>query len=233
MGKSKFSKNENDIKIYKEKFKNRLEQLMEEKGVKKSNLAKSLGIDGDTMNNYLNGDTLPTGTNIVKLSKHFKVSASYLLGETDAREADNVENFKKYGINEVTLKNLEQINELNKRFDNRYSDIVERVLTNADLYANMLKQTEEILNAYSDKNFLEEYNPILLKIVTQSNKKDIDEIADILSCQKFLEVYHNYLESKLIETSATNIGELYLENRLKKLEVEMRKIQKKLRTCKK
>lgn len=241
MAKSSFSKNKKedrteDIKIYKEKFKNRLEQLMEEQGIKKTNFKFLMGIDGETMNNYLNGDTLPNGTNIVKLSKHFNVSASYLLGETDVRKADNVENFKKFGINEEALKNLEQINSLNGKFDNKYLDMIERVITNPDLYANLLKQTEAILKTYSDDNFLGENNSVdnkINKIILEHNKKDIDKIVDILCCQKFLEVYHNYVDMKLIESSITNISRIYLEERLKMLEDEMKRTKKKLYTCKK
>lgn len=65
---------------------NRLKQLMEEKGLVQTDIAKLLGVTRQSVSAYLNCIHPLDSEQIIILSKYFNVSADYLLGLSDLRE---------------------------------------------------------------------------------------------------------------------------------------------------
>lgn len=68
-----------------EKFKYRLEQLMEEHKRTQTDLGKIANCSRQTIGNCMYGRSEPDATMLLALSQEFKCSVDYLLGTTDAR----------------------------------------------------------------------------------------------------------------------------------------------------
>jgi transcriptional regulator with XRE-family HTH domain len=65
------------------RFAERLEELMEKKGVTPYKVSKDTGIGQSTFTRWKQQEILPDGANLLKLSQYFNVSSDYLLGKTD------------------------------------------------------------------------------------------------------------------------------------------------------
>lgn len=65
------------------KLPERLEELIAERSLNASALAKHLEVSVSTVTRYLKGDRLPTFKNFVKLLEFFNCSADFLIGLTD------------------------------------------------------------------------------------------------------------------------------------------------------
>ena len=66
-------------------FKDRVIQLMKEKDLKQTTLAEAIGLTQATLSRNLNGIHEPKADVVNKMAEYFKVSADYLLGNTDDR----------------------------------------------------------------------------------------------------------------------------------------------------
>ncbi len=66
----------------------RLKALREEKNISQDDLATELGISRLSVGNYERGVRTPEAETIIKLAKHFSVSADYLLGLSDVKSLD-------------------------------------------------------------------------------------------------------------------------------------------------
>lgn len=67
----------------------RLRKLMEDRQVKREDLAQAIGVSSVAIGQYYNGETLPTIDKLIKIANYFKVSTDYLLGKTDV-ETTNI-----------------------------------------------------------------------------------------------------------------------------------------------
>lgn len=64
-------------------FTERLNELIEEKGITKADLAKEIGASKALVTIWTQGKSLPTIVYLVKLADYFNVCADYLLGRKD------------------------------------------------------------------------------------------------------------------------------------------------------
>lgn len=67
----------------KNKFKQRLKELREEKGLSIEGLAKAVNVSAACISRWENGLRIPNIDSIILLCEFFKVSADYLIGLTD------------------------------------------------------------------------------------------------------------------------------------------------------
>ena len=66
-----------------EKFTERLNELIEEKGIQKQELAKAIGASKALVTIWTQGKSYPTLHYLVKLADYFNVCTDYLLGRKD------------------------------------------------------------------------------------------------------------------------------------------------------
>lgn len=66
------------------KFGDILQSLLEEEGLKQSDLAEGIGVSQRAVSKWVTKVSEPTETSIYKCAKFFEVSADYLIGLEDA-----------------------------------------------------------------------------------------------------------------------------------------------------
>jgi transcriptional regulator with XRE-family HTH domain len=64
-------------------FGRRIKELLQEKRIKQSDLAKNLNVTEACISYWVNGKKQPTADNIIAVCQFFDVTADYLLGLTD------------------------------------------------------------------------------------------------------------------------------------------------------
>ena len=65
------------------RFGNKVEELLKEKGMTKYKLAKETGISKSILSDYCKGTVQPTADIIIIVAKYFEVSTDYILGVED------------------------------------------------------------------------------------------------------------------------------------------------------
>lgn len=70
-------------------FSERLSQILQEKGIRASLLAKETGISQGLISEYKNGIKLPTAQNLVKIADRLDCSVDWLLGRTNRPEVNH------------------------------------------------------------------------------------------------------------------------------------------------
>ena len=65
------------------KFGERLKQLMIDNGISQETLAKAIGYSQRAVSKWVNNQSEPTATAIVKCAEYFSVSFDFLLGSED------------------------------------------------------------------------------------------------------------------------------------------------------
>ena len=72
-------------------FSERLKQLKKNMDVSSVNLAKSLGIQKQSVSTWENKKTIPSTDKLVELADYFNVSIDYLAGRTDNPDINKTE----------------------------------------------------------------------------------------------------------------------------------------------
>ena len=67
----------------------RLRYLLEERDMNQNQLAKATKLQRQTISNYTNGQSVPDGNNLIKISKALNVSVDYILGLSDVESIDS------------------------------------------------------------------------------------------------------------------------------------------------
>ena len=67
-------------------FKERLNELREEREIRKAEFARQIGLDSSTINRYESGEREPDNEKLTRIADYFNVSIDYLLGRTDDKE---------------------------------------------------------------------------------------------------------------------------------------------------
>lgn len=205
----------------KEIFGKVLDELMQEKDLTNTALSEKVKIDRTTIGKYRNGDTFPEVDNCIKLANYFDVSISYLLGETKVRKADNIVIGERLGIDDQAIQNIESIKIFNQKFDNnQYNDIFSDIFTNIDLYKNVVNGINEILQYRLDK---------IESSTTEKEKLKLEHYTELLACQKFLELYHEYNAKKLFNQGILNFDKAHLLQEKNELELKLKKINNRLK----
>ena len=65
------------------RFGNKVEELLKEKGITKYKLAKETGISKSILSDYCKGTVQPTADIIIIIARYFDVSTDYILGVED------------------------------------------------------------------------------------------------------------------------------------------------------
>lgn len=65
------------------RFKERLNQLLEERGISQKELAQRINVDETAMSRYVNGTRTPRIDILTNIAKEFDVSIEYLIGEEE------------------------------------------------------------------------------------------------------------------------------------------------------
>ena len=113
----------------------RIKDLLAERGMNQEELAEKLGVNGSTINRYLSGQTEKLSTeNIVEMARIFNVSTDFLLCLTDIPFKTNYD-IEKLGLNADAAKTL-----LRKEYD---MDILNTLLTMRD-FKVMVNQLSEL-----------------------------------------------------------------------------------------
>ena len=187
-------------------------------------LAKKTKLSKDTLQGYLNtrNSSLPDLDKIIVLARFFKVSVSYLIGETDIRNADNIFICEKLGINDKTIENLEKIKKINQKYNNDYFGLINDVIINPSLYNRIIENTEILLNEDLHKNIQEVIEKNSNRVIGKNNL-EYDDFVNILISQKFLELYNNYI----ILRTPVNVGKLELEQEIYNLKKQLKIAEKK------
>lgn len=122
-------------------FSERLKQLRIENGENQSDIASVLGVSVQSYSAY-EGAREPKYELLVKLAKHFNVSADYLLGVSDTKRPENEDIAKRLGLSETAINLLE----------NKYSIARENSLT---LTINTLLEDQYVLRLLSQYLYYE------------------------------------------------------------------------------
>ena len=84
----------------------RIDQLRDEKGWMKAELAKRIGVHPSQIGRIISGDTASISSDIlIGLTKEFGVSADYILGLTPVRTPKNSD-ISELGLSEVAVRKL-------------------------------------------------------------------------------------------------------------------------------
>ncbi len=205
----------------KKSFGNILKMLIDENNLDNSKLSRKTKIDRNYIACYIKGTKEVPLTHLITLANFFDVSVSYLIGETEIRNANDICMGEELGLNDEGIDNLKTIKGINEKYNNKYSSLVNRVITNTNLYNSIIKQTELMLNNKVN-------NDVKNKLGEKSKlAKDLeyDDYADIFVCQKFLETYHSFISFQ----TPCNLSKLQLEKQERELKKQLRQIQTKLK----
>lgn len=214
-----------EFKKIKNNFSNVLKMLMKENSLDNTKLAKKTGINRNTISLYLkNDDKNVKLQHLLTLASFFNVSVSYLVGETETREADDIYIGKELGLNDKGIKNLKEIKSINEKDGNTYSSLVDEVITNTTFYKSLIKNTHLMVDNNLNKQIETELGkPKVLAPDLQGN-----DYADIFVCQKFLEIYHLYITFQ----TPCNLSKLQLEKEEVELKKRLRQVQNQLKRYK-
>ena len=92
----------------------RLKQIMEQRGIKASQIADSAGITRPVMSRYLSKRSGISAENLIKLSQHLNVSPDWLLNGSDAPESIKMSKDVSVDKNETIAVQRELIERLKK-----------------------------------------------------------------------------------------------------------------------
>lgn len=203
-------------------FGNRLDMLMKEEIINATDLARKTGIDRNEIGKCKNGIKFPTTENLIKLADFFGVSTSYLLGETDARNADDVLIGNELGVDNLVINNIKEINKINNKYDNKYKDILGEVLTNAQLYEILLNKIDLGVQYYSNEGYKKEFD-----INTSIFYMKMSDYIEFNMTQEIKNYVGNYLINKYLWID--DVDEIWAEDRIKGLKREIRNIKEALK----
>ena len=203
-------------------FGNRLDMLMNEEIINNTDLARKTGLDRNEIGKYKKGIKFPTTENLIKLADFFGVSTSYLLGETDARNADDVLIGNELGVDNLVINNIKEINKINNKYDNKYKDILGEVLTNAHLYEILLNKIDLGVQYYSNEGYKKEFD-----INTSIFYMKMSDYIEFNMTQEIKNYVGNYLFNKYLWIN--DVDENWAEVRIKGLKREIRNIKEALK----
>lgn len=204
------------------KFCNRFNNLLNDNSLTVTKLAKNTGIPRETLERYKNNPSESLSfKNVIILAQYFNVSVSYMVGETDTKKVEDIEIGNNLSIDQKTIDNLRKIKEINLKSNNKYKDLLSDVITNPELYNELLQQTEIKLNKDSKAT--------VNKLIQEKAKKEFgkydtykyEDFANILICHKFLDCYKTYMTFK----SPVSLGKNQLEAREIELRRELKAVQ--------
>jgi len=118
-------------------LKDRLKELRKKNNLTQSNVAAFLGISEAAYGYYEQGRNEPSLSNLKKLADKYKVSISYLIGESNESTINEIDKLIKYiGVNNSSLFNVEQWKKLNLQdiieLENHFEWVVQKAMRRQD-----------------------------------------------------------------------------------------------------
>lgn len=101
----------------KNKFSDRLEDLLTEREVKAKDLAKSIGVSVGILTGYKNAINAPSVSKLKKIADFFGVSTDYLLGESECKAPHDEEIHNITGLSEEAIRALKLMAAADRRVD--------------------------------------------------------------------------------------------------------------------
>ena len=154
-------------------FKIRLKELIDEKKIKKINLAVAINVDKSNITNWLNKDNkrLPPSDKLQELANYFDVTISYLLGNTDNKSADNEIIGKRLGMSDESIAVREEIKnttvygkkfekEIKNVFGFNHTDVSNYISSNIGLVDVFYGEALKVLSYYNGGNFKNSFDSL-------------------------------------------------------------------------
>lgn len=211
------------------KFKKNLESLMAEKNMDGVTLAKKIGITNSNISRYLSGESTPTADTLLKMARALKVTVSYLLGETNVRNIDDTAISARFDIDDNVIENLKKIKKINEKFENKYNDILGELLTNPDLYKDIVKNIDDTLKYKEDGSFRNEIDEKMR--IKYFKTLSFEELRKSEATGTFIYTYKEYIEKKERENGIPKLSKRDIEFKIRRLRskiYEFEKIKNKL-----
>ena len=190
-------------------FKDRLRELMNEKGINTpEDLSPKLPIfiHPNTIRNYLKGKSPKDFEKYEILASFFGVTTDYLQGYSNAKTIDiNIKNIcNKYGLNEISLSALELINRRNIDFNFQEINTINYLLEDI-----MINKQNSIVKAITDYLFFDSNSKTKIKIQTRINgtNENIRTSTDLLLDLVFFEDIKsklNFLKTEIKKEGENN-----------------------------
>ena len=210
---------------YIKEFGKRLKLLIKEENISPEQLGKKSGVDKSRIYKYIDeyiDDNIDTKTStIIKLSNSLNTSVSYLIGETDVRNADDTALGKRFNIDGQVIENLEKIKKINEKYENKYSDLLAELLTSPELYNNLVESIDTLLKYKENGSVRSELDKkMIFKNLTITELVRAEVIGSI-----FYE-YNRYVEKKEDEYGYSHLTKRDLEVKARRLRSEAYRLEK-------
>ena len=169
-------------------FRIRLKELIDEKKIKKINLAVAINVGKTSISNWLNKDNkrLPPSDKLQELANYFDVTVSYLLGDTDNRNANNETIGKRLGMDDKSIAVREEIKnttaygkkfeeEIKKIFGFNPTEIANYLTSNIGLVDVFYGEALKVLSYYNGGNFKNSFDSLFNEMEVELTENELLE----------------------------------------------------------
>ena len=169
-------------------FKIRLKELIDEKKIKKINLAVAINVGKTSISNWLNKDNkrLPPSDKLQELANYFDVTISYLLGNTDNKSADNEIIGKRLGMSDESIAVREEIKnttvygkkfekEIKNVFGFNHTDVSNYISSNIGLVDVFYGEALKVLSYYNGGNFKNSFDSLFNEMEVELTENELLE----------------------------------------------------------
>lgn len=215
---------------YNENFPQRLRELIKEKGETQQGLADYIGRTRQLISYYSDGSSSPDWKTLARIAEYFGVTSDYLIGLSDAKQAESADIVEQLGISE---ENINRFKELKANADEAEEDFPHVKLVQAvneviselfehnifTLYADMCNSVLSVDSESYARYLATEDFPVLEKlakkyglIINDSIQESVSQISSfITTCNFFsiglVEKYNNILDERKEEAIRMRIKE--------------------------
>lgn len=199
----------------------RLRRLFEDTKKKQTELAEYLGVQRQTVNNYINGQTAPDWETVGKMAKFFEVTTDYLIFEdatSDSAKTDFKVTAKTLGLSTKAIENIRKITMSGAEEERDVRDTMNFLLGDKHIIeiVNMLKnignnqrKMRSLMRCYSDSDLpgeTEKFETEYYKHALQFEKNEMrnrrydlmelfeEMIDNDFGYRKMLELYQSELD---------------------------------------
>ena len=169
-------------------FRIRLKELMNERKIRNIDLALNINVKENNISNWLNenNDSLPRNDRLQKLAKYFNVTVSYLLGDTDNRNANNETIGKRLGMDDKSIAVREEIKnttaygkkfekEIKNVFGFNHTDVSNYISSNIGLVDVFYGEALKVLSYYNGGNFKNSFDSLFNEMEVELTENELLE----------------------------------------------------------
>ena len=221
-------------KYKKAMFSDRLKNLIEEKGLKNSDLAKKIGVENGSVSNWLNKemDSLPRFNKLRDLATFFKVPMSYLLGETNVRNADDEVISTRLGMDEQIISTRKTFNDTNimygkktedaikAEFGFNFNDILNFIGAYKELAVTFYTETERIFAYYTNSIYRGEFEHLFNEFEVNADFEGFKDVTATLFETQTVSAPYNIQPELVSKAKLHEVVDIMFDEFLKKKENE-------------